>query len=117
MMKAHGFMKAGNSVMDSLYADNTAGFVTFIFDDTIGNHSDSILDVKPILKSMNIPYDSTYQNNVYNDVINAFEESADGEKFLAKAPPSFFCQTCRYRLRPAPPSAAPQSQLIADIAI
>ena len=32
-MKAHGFAKAANAVIDSLSAGTTAGFVVIIFDD------------------------------------------------------------------------------------
>lgn len=75
MMKAHGFMKAMNSVTDALYTEITAGFVTLIFEDGSGKHSDSILEITPLLQALPIYYIKSDINSVYNDTITAFEES------------------------------------------
>jgi len=56
LMKAHGLMKAANSVSDSLYTEPTAGFVTIIFDDKSGKHSDNILEITPVLEGMSMPF-------------------------------------------------------------
>ena len=50
IMKAHGFMKAMNSISDSLYSEISAGFVTIIFEDASGKHSDSILEIIPVFE-------------------------------------------------------------------
>lgn len=75
LLKAHGLMKAANSVTDSLYTEPTAGFVTIIFDDKSGKHSDSILEITPILEGMNMPFIYAKDETIYNDVVNAFIES------------------------------------------
>jgi len=75
LMKAHGLMKAANSVSDSLYTESTAGFVTLIFDDKSGKHSDNILEITPILEGMSMPFTVSRNETVYDDIINAFLES------------------------------------------
>jgi TPP-dependent indolepyruvate ferredoxin oxidoreductase alpha subunit len=75
LMKAHGFAKAGNSVLDSLYAGTTAGFVTIIFDDRAGAHSDSILDLAAYLDGIGIPHRVGTVETIYQDVIRGFEHS------------------------------------------
>ena len=75
LMKAHGFSKAGNSVLDSLYAGTTAGFVTIIFDDKAGTHSDSILDLAAYLDGIGIPHRVGTGERIYQEVIDWFEQS------------------------------------------
>jgi TPP-dependent indolepyruvate ferredoxin oxidoreductase alpha subunit len=75
LMKAHGFSKAGNSVLDSLYAGTTAGFVTIIFDDKTGTHSDSILNLGAYLDGCGIPHRSGTGERIYQEVIDCFELS------------------------------------------
>jgi len=75
LMKAHGLMKAANSVSDSLYTEPTAGFVTIIFDDKSGKHSDNILEITPVLEGMSMPFITSRNETVYDDIINAFLES------------------------------------------
>ncbi|MBN1761928.1 MAG: hypothetical protein JW878_02450 [Methanomicrobia archaeon] len=75
VMKAHGFVKAGNSVIDSLYAGTTAGFVTVIFDDKEGIHSDSIINIAAFLDGIGIPYRSGNPETIYQDVVSGFEHS------------------------------------------
>jgi TPP-dependent indolepyruvate ferredoxin oxidoreductase alpha subunit len=75
LTKSQGFVKAGNAVTDSLYIELTAGFVTIIFEDKIGDRSDNIMDIEPILQGFFFPYEVADESNIYNDVINAFEES------------------------------------------
>ncbi|MDH7605662.1 MAG: thiamine pyrophosphate-dependent enzyme [Melioribacter sp.] len=75
LMKAHGLMKAANSVSDSLYTELTAGFVTIIFDDKSGKHSDNILEIAPILEGMSMPFITSRNETVYDDIVNAFFES------------------------------------------
>ena len=75
LMKSHGFLKAGNSVIDSLYAGTTAGFVTIIFEDKEGKHSDSILDIAAFLNGIGIPYQLGSRENIYYDTLSAFEHS------------------------------------------
>ncbi|MEW6195301.1 MAG: thiamine pyrophosphate-dependent enzyme [Bacteroidota bacterium] len=75
MMKAHGFMKAMNSITDAVYSEINAGFVTIIFEDKSGKHSDSILEIIPILNSIPIQYIQTDTKNIYNNIIDAYAES------------------------------------------
>ncbi len=75
LMKAHGFMKAANSVSDSLYTEPSAGFVTIIFDDKSGKHSDNILEITPVLEGMSMPFITLRTETVYDDVVSAFLES------------------------------------------
>jgi TPP-dependent indolepyruvate ferredoxin oxidoreductase alpha subunit len=75
LMKAHGLMKAANSVIDSLYSEITAGFVIIIFEDKSGKHSDSILEIVPILQGFPLRFIQSASFTVYEDLINAFHES------------------------------------------
>lgn len=75
LMKVHGLAKAANSVIDSLYTEITAGFVTFLFEDKSGRHSDNILEAAPILAGISMPFRIAKTENIYNDVIEAFAES------------------------------------------
>lgn len=75
LMKVHGLTKAANSVIDSLYTETTAGFVTFLFEDKSGKHSDSILEASSILAGLSMPFKIAETINLYNDVIDAFNES------------------------------------------
>ncbi len=83
LIKAQGFMKAGNAVTDSLYVQNGAGFVTFIFDDQEGSNSDNILEIEPILKGMSFPFKITSGNSVYDDIIKAYLYSEQKKQPLA----------------------------------
>lgn len=75
LLKSQGLMKAANSVTDSLYTEPAAGFVTIIYDDKTGKHSDNILEITPILEGMNMPFILSKNETIYDDVINAFKES------------------------------------------
>jgi TPP-dependent indolepyruvate ferredoxin oxidoreductase alpha subunit len=75
IIKAHGFMKAANSISDSLYSEISAGLVILIFEDSSGKHSDSIFEIIPILQGMSIPFFQSKIDVLYDDVINAFVES------------------------------------------
>ena len=75
LIKAHGFAKAANSVIDSLYTKITAGFVTIIFDDKVGSHSDNVMETKAFLHGMSFPYSTGKLDTIYLDVISAFHTS------------------------------------------
>jgi len=75
LIKAQGIAKAANSVVDSLYTSVTAGFVTFIFDDNVGAHSDNIMETEPLLKGLSLPYIVADTITIYDDVVNAFHKS------------------------------------------
>jgi len=75
LIKAQGLAKAANSVVDSLYTSVTAGFVTFIFDDNVGNHSDNIMETEELLRGLSLPYVVSDTVTIYDDVINTFHES------------------------------------------
>lgn len=74
-LKAHGFIKAGNSVSDSLYSGTSAGLVSIVVDDKFGIQSDCILDTLGLVKGLGIPCKSANLENVYRDVLEAFEVS------------------------------------------
>lgn len=75
LIKAQGLAKATNSVVDSLYTSTTAGFVTFIFDDNVGSHSDNIMETEPLLNGLSLPYIVADSITIYDDVVNAFHKS------------------------------------------
>ena len=75
LIKAQGIAKAANSVVDSLYTSITAGFVTFIFDDNVGNHSDNIMETEVLLKGLSLPYVVADSITIYDDVVSAFHKS------------------------------------------
>lgn len=75
LMKAHGVLKACNSVSDSLYAGTTAGFVTVIFEDPEGTHSDSILDSIAVLEGVGIPHRVGTAGTIYQDILRCFDDS------------------------------------------
>jgi TPP-dependent indolepyruvate ferredoxin oxidoreductase alpha subunit len=74
-IKAQGIAKAANSVIDSLYTSVTAGFVTFIFDDKDGAHSDNIMETEKFLNGISFPYVIADSVTIYDDVISAFHKS------------------------------------------
>ncbi len=77
LIKAQGIAKAANSVVDSLYTSVTAGFVTFIFDDNVGSHSDNIMETEALLKGLSLPYIIADTITIYDDVVNAFHKSEE----------------------------------------
>ncbi len=83
LIKAQGVAKAANSVVDSLYTSVTAGFVTFIFDDNIGSHSDNIMEIEALLKGLSLPYIIADTITIYDDVINAFHKSEEEQQPFA----------------------------------
>ena len=75
MIKAHGLAKAANSVVDSLIAGTTAGFVIFIPDDKLGQHSDSIFDIAAFVQGLGIPYQTLQVQDIYRQALDAFSWS------------------------------------------
>lgn len=75
LMKVHGLTKAANSVTDSLYTEITSGFVTFLFEDKSGRHSDNIMEAAPILAGISMPFKIAKTENIYEEVISSFLES------------------------------------------
>lgn len=75
LMKTHGFMKAMNSVADAIYSSITAGFVTILFEDKSGKHSDSILEAAPILQALPVNYIQAGTPKIYDHIISALELS------------------------------------------
>ncbi len=74
-LKTHGFIKAGNSIIDSLYSGTAAGFVCVVVNDRQGVQSDSIVDTEAFVKGIGIPYKAANVENVYRDVLEGFEIS------------------------------------------
>ena len=77
LVKAHGFAKAANAVVDSLSSGTTAGFVAMIFDDKPGKHSDSVFDVVAFLRGLRIPHRMLQPRHAYLDVLDAFRRSEE----------------------------------------
>lgn len=77
VLKTHGFLKAANSVSDSLYSGTNAGFVSIVVDDRNGIQSDSIVEASPFLEGIGIPHKIGKVENIYGDVLSAFRQSDD----------------------------------------
>jgi TPP-dependent indolepyruvate ferredoxin oxidoreductase alpha subunit len=75
LIKAHGLAKAANSVIDSLAAGTTAGFVVLVPDDKRGKHSDSIFDVAAFLQGIRIPFRMLQVQDIHQQVQDAFAQS------------------------------------------
>jgi TPP-dependent indolepyruvate ferredoxin oxidoreductase alpha subunit len=71
-LKPHGFMKAANSVSDSLYSGTLAGFVSLVVDDRNGIQSDSITDTVGFAKGLGIPYKMADVGKVFDDILEGF---------------------------------------------
>ena len=52
-----------------------AGFVTIIFEDGSGKHSDNILEISPVLEGLAMPFIQSRTTTLYDDLVNAFWES------------------------------------------
>ncbi len=74
-LKAHGFAKAGNSIIDSLYSGTSAGLIIVVVDDMLGIQSDCILDTLAFVKGTGIPHKVADIDNIHEDVLNGFEIS------------------------------------------
>lgn len=75
IMKSHGMAKAANSVIDSLTAGTTAGFVVIITCDKKGRHSDSIFDYDGFVKGTGIPFRIPKDETIYQDILDCFSWS------------------------------------------
>ena len=78
ILKSHGFAKAANSIVDSIVAGNTAGFVVLVFHDATGIHSDSVLDTHALVAGTGIRSVQPTPDTAYADILQAF---LDSEKF------------------------------------
>jgi TPP-dependent indolepyruvate ferredoxin oxidoreductase alpha subunit len=77
LVKGHGLAKAANSLVDSLFAGTTAGFLILVFDDKLGKHSDSIFDVAGFIQGLRVPYRISQASEVYDEVLSAFARSEE----------------------------------------
>lgn len=75
LVKTHGIAKAMNSVLDSLSCGTTAGFVTILFADKTGKHSDNIFEIEPILYGSKVPYHRSTPETIQEDIVRAFTDS------------------------------------------
>lgn len=75
VIKTHGFEKAANSIIHSLYSGSNAALVTFLFEDTDGSHSDNILDIEPLVQGSKVPYLRSTAQTVSKDFLYAITES------------------------------------------
>ncbi len=72
IIKSHGLAKAANSVIDSLTAGTTAGFVVIITYDKKGRHSDNIFDHVDFVKGTGIPFRIPQNETIYQDILDCF---------------------------------------------
>jgi TPP-dependent indolepyruvate ferredoxin oxidoreductase alpha subunit len=75
LMKAHGLLKAANSVSDSLYCGTTAGMLTIVLTDKDGHSSDSVLDIEPVVSGIGLPYEIADINDIYRQIHHLLAES------------------------------------------
>lgn len=75
ILKSHGFAKAANSIVDSLVAGHTAGFVVLVFDDPTGAHSDTVLDTKALVAGTGIRHVRPAPETAYAEILRAFHAS------------------------------------------
>ncbi len=75
IIKSHGMAKATNSVIDSLTAGTTAGFVIIVTYDKKGLHSDSIFDCNDFVKGTGIPFKVPENETAYQDILDGFRWS------------------------------------------
>ena len=75
VLKSHGFAKAANSIVDSIVAGHTAGFVVLVFDDPTGAHSDTVLDTKALVAGTGIRHVRPAPETAYAEVLRAFHTS------------------------------------------
>ncbi len=52
LFKAHGFLKAANSLCTSLTCGTTAALVGLVFEDPTARHSDNVLEGAPVLRAL-----------------------------------------------------------------
>jgi TPP-dependent indolepyruvate ferredoxin oxidoreductase alpha subunit len=71
LVKTHGIAKAMNSVLDSLSCGTTAAFITILFEDKTGKHSDNIFEIAPILDGARVPYMITSPESIQEVVPEA----------------------------------------------
>jgi TPP-dependent indolepyruvate ferredoxin oxidoreductase alpha subunit len=76
-LKVHGFMKAANSVSDSLYSGTQAGFVCIVADDRNGIQSDSIPDTVGFVEGLGIPHKVADVGGVFDDILEGFSLSEE----------------------------------------
>lgn len=75
LIKTHGFAKATNSVLSSLSCGTRAGFVTLVFDDPEGSHSDNIFDAEGFLRGSEAPYRRIPAADAEKEIPDAFDRS------------------------------------------
>jgi len=75
LIKSHGLVKAGNSVMDAMSCGTNAGMVSFILSDKLGSHSDNIFDVEPFMDGLQLPFFRLKKENIFSSIKNAYEFS------------------------------------------
>ena len=73
IIKSHGLAKAANSLIDSLTAGTTAGFIVIITYDKKGRHSDNIFDHVDFVKGTGIPFRIPQNKTTYyQDILDCF---------------------------------------------
>ena len=76
LTKVHGLAKAANAITDSLYMSFGGAMVVLVFEDKHGSHSDNILEGKPLLVGIQIPYFIPEKDQIISTIYEAFEKSS-----------------------------------------
>jgi len=71
LVKMHGLLKAANALVDSLLMGVSAGFVTVVFEDPKGRHSDGILPTTAILDALEVPFEWTADPRQLGEALHA----------------------------------------------
>jgi TPP-dependent indolepyruvate ferredoxin oxidoreductase alpha subunit len=107
IMKSHGFIKAGNSVTDSLYCGVNAGFLTIVCSDNQGLQSDSILDIRTFLKGIEVPFEEADMNAIYQQIKHLIVESERWQLPMALVVESHSVAEITGDIAPSPLETAP----------
>ncbi len=97
LVKMHGLLKAANALVDALLMGVSAGFVTVVFEDPKGRHSDGILPTARILDALEVPFEWASDPRALAEALHAsqaqglprvlvMESDAVGEAFTGALP-------------------------------
>ncbi|NTU97938.1 MAG: hypothetical protein HGA62_09025 [Chlorobiaceae bacterium] len=75
VIKAHGFAKAANALIDALPAGAEGGLVMIITSDREGSNSDSIFDTDAFVAGTHLPFRRLYPHELYEGILRAFDLS------------------------------------------
>lgn len=71
LVKMHGLLKAANALVDALLMGVSAGFVTVVFEDPKGRHSDGIVPTTAILDALEVPFEWASDPRALGEALHA----------------------------------------------